>query len=46
MTDIDFAFIIILGASCWLSYQYGGKKEGIGITLDYMREQGKIDFED
>lgn len=45
MTDIDFAFIVILVGGCWLSYQYG-KKEGIGITLDYMREQGKIDFED
>ena len=45
MTDIDLAFIVILGMCSWLSYQYG-KKEGIGITLEYMREQGKIDFED
>ena len=45
MTDIDFSFIVILGICCWLSYQYG-KKEGIGITLEYMRGQGKIDFED
>ena len=27
MTDIDLAFIVILGMCSWLSYQYG-KKEG------------------
>jgi hypothetical protein len=28
-----------------LAYMWG-KKEGISSTLDYMKEQGKIDFED
>ena len=25
---------------------YSGHQQGIGKTLDYMKEQGKIDFED
>ena len=45
ITNIDFAFLIILAGACYSSYIIG-KKDGIGITLDYMKEQGKIDFED
>jgi len=43
--NIDTAYLLILICSIYLSYQYG-KKDGIGATLDYMKEQGKIDFED
>jgi hypothetical protein len=43
--DIDIAYIIILASSIYLAYRTG-KQEGIGATLDYMKEQGKIDFED
>tara|TARA_B100000963_G_scaffold349649_1_gene358954 strand:- start:1752 stop:1886 length:135 start_codon:yes stop_codon:yes gene_type:complete len=43
--NIDTAYLLILACSIYLSYQYG-KKDGIGATLDYMKEQGKIDFED
>lgn len=45
MENIDFAYLIILSVCAVCSYTLG-KKEGIGITLDYMRDQGKIDFED
>lgn len=43
--DIDIAYLLILVASVYLAYRHG-KQEGIGSTLDYMKEQGKIDFED
>lgn len=43
--EIDIAYLIILIASVWGAYTYG-KREGIGNTLDYMKAQGKIDFED
>ena len=45
ITNIDFAFLIILVGCSYTSY-FIGKREGIGATLDYMKEQGKIDFED
>ena len=45
ITNIDFAFLVILVGACYSSFIIG-KKEGIGATLDYMKEQGKIDFED
>ena len=45
ITNIDLAFIIILVGCSYASFILG-RKEGIGATLDYMREQGKIDFED
>lgn len=43
--DIDIAYLIILVTSVYLAYVWG-KKEGISSTLDYMKEQGKIDFDD
>jgi hypothetical protein len=43
--DIDIAYLIVLASSIYLAYRTG-KQEGIGATLDYMKEQGKIDFED
>ena len=43
--DIDIAYLIILVTSVYLAYILG-KKEGISSTLDYMKEQGKIDFDD
>ena len=45
MENIDFAYLIILSVAVCCSY-LAGKKEGIGITLDYMRDKGHIDFED
>tara|TARA_B100000925_G_scaffold180338_1_gene136080 strand:- start:22 stop:171 length:150 start_codon:yes stop_codon:yes gene_type:complete len=45
ITNIDFAFLIILGGCSYSAYLIG-KREGIGATLDYMRDIGKIDFED
>jgi len=45
ITNIDLAFLVILVGACYSSFIIG-KKEGIGATLDYMKEQGKIDFED
>ena len=45
ITNIDFAFLIILDG-CTYSAYFMGKREGIGATLDYMKEMGKIDFED
>ena len=43
--DIDIAYLLILTASVYFAYRHG-KQEGIVSTLDYMKEQGKIDFED
>lgn len=43
--NIDVAYLIILVVSIYAAYAYG-RKEGIGNTLDYMKAQGKIDFED
>lgn len=45
MENIDFAYLIILGIAVCCSF-IAGKREGIGATLDYMRDQGKIDFDD
>tara|TARA_B100000963_G_scaffold319539_1_gene301478 strand:+ start:328 stop:477 length:150 start_codon:yes stop_codon:yes gene_type:complete len=45
ITNIDFAFLIILFGCSYSAYLIG-KREGIGATLDYMRDIGKIDFED
>ena len=43
--DIDIAYLIILVISVFAAYKYG-HQAGIGKTLDYMKEQGKIDFDD
>ncbi len=43
--DIDIAYLIILVIGIYASYKYG-HQEGIGKTLDYMKAQGKIDFDD
>lgn len=45
MESIDLAYFVILCGSVYAAYHFG-KRDGIGITLDYMKEQGKIDFED
>jgi len=45
ITNIDLAYLLILIGACYGFYNLG-KKDGIGITLDYMKEQGKIDFEE
>lgn len=45
MENIDFAYLLFLVVAVVGSY-LAGKKEGIGVTLDYMRDQGHIDFED
>ena len=43
--NIDIAYLIILVASVWGAYSFG-RHTGIGDTLDYMKAQGHIDFED
>jgi len=43
--SIDTAYLIILVGSVYLAWTWG-KKEGINNTLDYMKAQGHIDFED
>ena len=43
--DIDIAYLIILVIGTYSAYKYG-HQEGIGKTLDYMKAQGKIDFDD
>jgi len=43
--DIDIAYLIILVVVAFASYKYG-HQEGIGKTLDWMKTQGKIDFDD
>lgn len=43
--NIDIAYIIILLASNIATYYYV-KRETISQTLDFLRDQGMIDFED
>jgi len=43
--ETDIAYLIILVSCIYLAYRHG-HQQGIGKTLDYMKEQGKIDFED
>lgn len=43
--EIDIAYLIILVIGTFAAYKYG-HQEGIGKTLDYMKAQGKIDFDD
>ena len=45
ITNVDFAYLIFLAGATGLAYHFG-KKEGIGITLDYMKHHGHIDFEE
>jgi len=43
--EIDIAYLIVLVCSIYLAYKYG-HEQGIGKTLDYMKAQGKIDFDE
>ena len=43
--NIDIAYLIILVSSVWGAYTFG-RRTGIGDTLDYMKAQGHIDFDD
>ena len=45
MNEIDYAYIVWLGIAVWGAYKIG-KREGISATLDYMKENKHIDFED
>jgi hypothetical protein len=45
MAEQDIAYLIVLAIAVASSY-YSGKKEGISTTLDYMKSNGHIDFED
>ena len=45
ITNMDFAYLIFLMGATGLSYHFG-KKDGIGVTLDYMKHHGHIDFEE
>jgi len=43
--DIDIAYLMILIGGVCLAYEIGQRK-GIGDTLDYMKAQGHIDFDE
>jgi hypothetical protein len=43
--EIDIAYLIILVAVGHLAF-YQGHQSGISKTLDYMKDQGKIDFDE
>ena len=45
INTIDIAYLIILVGCGYTSY-FIGKKDGISVTLDYMKDAGHIDFED
>tara|TARA_Y100001937_G_C6999186_1_gene275632 strand:- start:55 stop:192 length:138 start_codon:yes stop_codon:yes gene_type:complete len=45
MEQIDFAYFIFLAIAVTGSW-FAGKREGISVTLDYMRDEGHIDFKD
>jgi len=43
--NIDIAYLIILIGSTWGAFTFG-KRTGISDTLDYMKAQGHIDFDE
>lgn len=43
--NIDIAYLIILVGSVYGAYTFG-RRTGIGDTLDYMKAQGHIDFDE
>jgi len=43
--NIDIAYLIILISSIYAAYTFG-RREGISDTLDYMKAQGHIDFDE
>ena len=45
MNEMDLAYLAWLGISCYGAW-YLGKREGISVTLDYLKETKQIDFED
>lgn len=45
MTENDIAYLILLAIAVACSY-WNGKRDGISVTLDFMKENGHIDFED
>jgi len=45
MIEQDIAYLILMAIAVSCSY-YSGKREGISTTLDYMKSNGHIDFED
>ena len=38
MNEIDYAYLVWLGLAVWGAY-YLGRREGISMTLDYMKEK-------
>ena len=45
MNEMDIAYLVWL-AICTYGGYYVGKREGIEVTLDYLKETKQIDFED
>jgi len=45
MDHIDFAYFIILFAFTYAGY-YCGRKDGIAGALDWLEEEGGIEFSD
>ena len=45
MNEIDYAYLAWLGLAVWGAY-YLGRRDGISMTLDYMKEKKQIDFDD
>jgi hypothetical protein len=45
MTEIDIAYIVVLLASINLSYMVG-KKIGIESTINYLEEEGILEFDE
>ena len=45
MTEIELLFLVILVGSGYTSWALG-KKEGIEKTIDYLEQEGLLEFED
>ena len=45
MNEMDLAYLAWLGIYLYGAW-YLGKREGISVTLDYLKETKQIDFED
>ena len=45
MNEIDYAYLAWLGLAVWGAY-YLGRRDGISMPLDYMKEKKQIDFDD
>jgi|TARA_R110000764_G_scaffold1585_5_gene7131 hypothetical protein len=45
MNEVDIAYLTLLIVGCYASW-WGGKKTGIRGTIEYLEQQGLLEFDD